>query len=202
MAARRSWLDPRLLIGIALVIASLAGVWLVVQQSSQTSTAWAAARTLLPGETIESGDVAQVDVRMTEASDRYLAGSADPVGLVVAATVGDGELVPLRAVGAAEGSGRAAVVVPVEGALATGVRPGAHVDVWTAAPGDEGYEQPSVLVADAIVVGVVEDEGILRSQATQLELLVPEHGTAALIAAIADEHVMSVVPIATPMAAP
>lgn len=202
MAARRTWMDPRLAIGVVLVLASLAGVWLVVQQSSRTEAAWSATRTLLPGETVAAGDVQQVAVRMPQSEARYLDGSVDPLGLVVAATVGEGEVLPLRAVGQAASADRAAVVIDVDGALPRAIRAGALVDVWTAPPTDEGFAAPSVLVDDAIVVGVLEDEGLLASAGRQLELLVPLDQTAPLLEAMSNEHALSVVPLAQPVGAP
>ena len=202
MAARRTWMDPRLAIGVVLVLASLAGVWLVVQQSSRTEAAWSATRTLLPGETIAAGDVQQVAVRMPQSEARYLDGSVDPVGLVVAASVGEGEVLPLRAVGQAASADRAAVVIDVDGALPRAIRAGALVDVWTAPPTDEGFAAPSVLVDDAIVVGVLEDEGLLASAGRQLELLVPLDQTAPLLEAMSNEHALSVVPLAQPVGSP
>ncbi|ERG64992.1 MULTISPECIES: membrane protein [Agrococcus] len=201
MAARRTWMDPRLVIGVALVLASLAGVWLVVQQSSSSDRAWAATRTLLPGDTIAAGDVAPVDVRLPQSQERYLDASASPIGMVVASTIGEGEVLPVRAVGGAASASRSAVVIELDGALPTAVRAGALVDVWTAAPSDDGFEAPGVLVDEAIVVGLVEDDGILASAAAQLELLVPTDATAALLEAIADEHALSVVPLAQPVEA-
>ena len=198
MAARRTWMDPRLVIGVALVLVSLAGVWLVVQQSARTDTAWAATRTLLPGDTVAAGDVQQIEVRLPQSQDRYLDASADPVGMVVASTVGEGEVLPLRALGSAASVDRSAVVIDVEGALPRSVRTGSLVDVWTAAPNDDGYDAPAVLIDDAIVVGVVEDEGILASAAQQLELLVPTDETSVLLEAMSNEHVLSVVPLAQP----
>ncbi|MET4099483.1 hypothetical protein ABIB37_001720 [Agrococcus sp. UYP10] len=202
MAARRTWMDPRLAIGVVLVLASLAGVWLVVQQSSRTEAGWSATRTLLPGETIAAGDVQQVAVRMPQSQERYLDGSVDPLGLVVAATVGEGEVLPLRAVGQAASADRAAVVIDVDGALPRAIRAGALVDVWTAPPTDEGFAAPSVLVDDAIVVGVLEDEGLLASAGRQLELLVPLDQTAPLLEAVSNEHALSVVPLAQPVGSP
>ncbi len=201
MAARRTWMDPRLAIGVALVLVSLVGVWLVVQQSSRTEAGWSATRTLLPGETIAAGDVQPVAVRMPQSQHRYLAGSADPVGLVVAATVGEGEVLPLRAVGDASSADRAAVVIDVDSALPRAIRAGALVDVWTAPPTDDGFATPAVLVDGAIVAGVVEDEGILASAAVQLELLVPRSQIAPLLAAVSNEHALSVVPLAQPVEA-
>lgn len=198
MAACRTWMDPRLVIGVVLVLVSLAGVWFVVQQSSRTETAWAATRTLLPSETVTAGDLQQVEVRLPQSQDRYADASVDPVGMVVASTVGQGEVLPLRALGDAVGEDRSAVVVDIGGALPSAVRAGALVDIWTAAPGESGYEAPAVLVGGAIVVGIVEDEGIIASGAQQLELLVPSDETALLLEAMSNEHVLSVVPLAQP----
>lgn len=201
MTAQRTWLDPRLVIGVALVLASLAGVWLVVQQSARTESAWAATRTLLPGQVLTAADVAQVEVRLVPSQQRYLGAEADPVGMVVGSTVGEGEVLPLRALGTAAGDGRSAVVVDVQGSLPGAVRPGSLVDIWTAAPAEDGYEAPAVLVDDAIVVAVVEDDGILASTARQLELLVPSDETAVLLEAMSNEHALSVIPLTTPVGA-
>ncbi|MFA4841045.1 MAG: hypothetical protein WC580_05015, partial [Agrococcus sp.] len=164
--------------------------------------AWAATRTLLPGETIAAGDVQQIDLRLPQGRDRYLAGAAEPLGLVVAATVGEGEVLPLRAVGQAASAERAAMVIDVDGALPSAVQRGAAVDVWTAPPTDDGFGAPAVLVAGAIVAGVVEDEGILASDGMQLELLVPRDQVALVLEAVSNEHALSVVPLAQPVAAP
>ncbi|WP_347756389.1 hypothetical protein [Agrococcus sp. ProA11] len=199
MAARRTWMDPRLVIGIALVVASLAGVWFVVQQSARTELAWVATRTLLPGETLAAADVQQVEVRMLQSRDRYLDGAAEPTGMLVASTVGEGEVLPLRALGAAASLDRSALVIDVRGALPSAVRSGSLVDVWTAAPTDDGYGVPAVLIDGAIVVGVLEDDGILASSAQQLELLVPSDETAMLLEAMSNQHMLSVVPLAQPV---
>lgn len=201
MASRRTWMDPRLAIGVVLVLASLAGVWLVVQHSARTEVAWSATRTLLPGEALAAGDVEQVAVRLPQSHERYLAVDAEPLGLVVAATVGEGELVPVRAVGTSPSAERAAVVIDVEGAVPRAVRPGALVDVWTAPPTEDGFAAPTVLVHDAIVASVLEDEGMLAVAGAQLELLVPRDETALLLDALSNEHAVSVVPLAQPVEA-
>lgn len=199
MAAHRTWMDPRLVIGVVLVLVSLAGVWFVVQLSSRTEPVWAATRTLVPGEILTSGDVQQVGVRLSQSQDRYLDAETDPVGMIVASTVGAGEMLPVRALGEAVSDGRSAVVVEVQGALPRAVRSGSIIDVWTAAPSDDGYEAPAVLIEGAIVVGILEDEGILASAAQQLELLVPTDQTSVLLEAMSNDHVLSIVPLAQPI---
>lgn len=201
MAARRTWMDPRLVIGVALVLVSLAGVGFVVQQAARTEIAWAATRTLLPGETVAAADVQQVEVRMQQSRDRYVAASTPPVGMVVASTVGEGEVLPLRTVGTAASLDRSAVVIDVGTALPSAVRTGSLVDIWTAVQTEDGYGPATVLIDSAIVVGVLEDEGILASSAQQLELLVPTDQTALLLEAMSNEHMLSVVPLAQPLEA-
>src|SRR5690242_1841420 len=131
----RRALDPRLVLGILLVVGSVAGVVALVSATSTTSPVLAAARPLAPGEVISADDVEVVDVRLGASSDGYLAEL--PAGVVATRVVGEGELIPVDAVGSGDGVRLAAVVLAVDGDLAEAVAPGALVDVW-AARGQEG----------------------------------------------------------------
>jgi hypothetical protein len=198
---RRAWLDPRLAIGAVLVVASIVGVWLVIQASSRSTTVWVASETLLPGDVIGAGDVEQVELRMDGAADAYLAGAATAEGLVVVSTVGAGEALPLSALGDADAVDLATVVLATDGGLASTIGEGSVVDVWAAPPGEQGaFEASTVLVADAIVVGLVEEDGLIADDAVRLEVLVPREDVASVLDAVANAHAMSVVPVATPVA--
>ena len=54
---RAFWGDARFLLGVLLIVASVAGVWFVVSAARQTAPAFAATRTIVPGEAITSDDV-------------------------------------------------------------------------------------------------------------------------------------------------
>lgn len=198
---RRAWLDPRLAIGAVLVVVSIVGVWLVIQSTSRSTTVWVASETLLPGDVIGSDDVEAVELRMEGAADAYLAGAATPEGLVVVSPVGAGEALPLTALGDADSVDLATVVLSLDGGLASTVAEGSVVDVWAAPPNEQGgYGAATVLVGDAIVVGLVEDEGIIADDAVRLEVLVPRADVADVLDAVANAHAVQVVPVSSPVA--
>lgn len=198
---RRAWLDPRLAIGAVLVVVSIVGVWLVIQSTSRSTTVWVASETLLPGDVIGSDDVEAVELRMEGAADAYLAGAATPEGLVVVSPVGAGEALPLTALGDADSVDLATVVLSLDGGLASTVAEGSVVDVWAAPPSEQGgYGAATVLVGDAVVVGLVEDEGIIADDAVRLEVLVPRADVADVLDAGANAHAVQVVPVSSPVA--
>jgi hypothetical protein len=77
------------------------------------------------------------------------------------------------------------------------VRAGATVDVW-ASPADaetRGFGAPLVLVSDAVVVRVVEDEGLVSSRGGgAVEVLVPRSRVARVLQAQAAGDALAVVP--------
>ncbi|WP_307214468.1 SAF domain-containing protein [Microbacterium sp. SORGH_AS_0888] len=188
-------IDPRFVVGILLVVASVTGVWFVVAAARQTSPVLVAARTLVPGETIASGDLRVAEVALGQAAERYAKPGASAADAVVVRTVSAGELVPLEALGSAEAARTTTVVVPSSMRVPAAVAPGAPVEVWAAprtAEGDHGI--PRVLVADAVVSRVVASEALGSATADSVELVVPRAALAELLGALSDESMLSVVP--------
>lgn len=189
-------LDPRLLIGIVLVAASTAGVWALVTGLDDSIEVYAARGTLTPGTRVDADDLDRVSVRLGASADQYLApGDVPDGGLVVARTVGPGELVPGSAVDTVEHAGLATVVVPSRAALPSTLAPGATVDVWAARRADrDTYEPPAVLVAGAEIAAVQEPEGMVDSGGSSVELLIPREKVAALLESLAAGDVIDLVP--------
>lgn len=192
----RNWLDPRLLIGLGLVAASVAGTVAVVQGVGQTESVWAADDTLMPGDVIHDGDLVAVDVRLGTTTDHYLSADESVVGLVVGTPIQAGELVPALALGAGSSSDLAAIVVAVPGPLPQGVSAGAAVDVWVAtALEQQTFGPPEERVDDALVVGVVTPDGLIADRSiVNVEILVPRAAIGALIESIANGDVIALVP--------
>ena len=152
---RAFWGDARFLLGILLVIASVAGVWFVVAASRQTAPAFAANRTIVPGEAISGDDVRLVDVALGQVGDAYLPPDALAEGLVATRTIESGELVPQSAVGDAATVRTTSVVLRSAIDVPGSVRAGSVVEVWAAPLIERGsYDAPRILVADATVVSV------------------------------------------------
>jgi hypothetical protein len=192
---RAFWGDARFFLGVLLVAASVAGVWLVVTAARQTVPVYAAAHTLVPGQVIEPGDLEVVDVALGALAGAYLPAEDSDGALVATRTVEAGELVPAASVGDARSARTTNVVVRSAVDVPASVGAGAVVEVW-AAPirEDGGYDEPRVLVADATVVSVTRDDSMIGGGAAALELVIPRADVSATLAAMADESALSIVP--------
>lgn len=201
---RRFAVDPRLLIGLLLVVGSVVGVVGIVSAADSRTLVYAAAGPLAPGDRIDAGDLVERSVALDGTDPLYLAPHDLPDGgLVITQSVRDGELVPLSAVGSVAGLRTTAVVIESTGPLSSAVVPGSGVDVW-AAPAVDQSEQaapfgpPSVLVAGAIVVRVLEDDGLVASGGVAVEVLVPRSRVARLLHSIANADALAIVPSGLP----
>jgi hypothetical protein len=199
--ARSVALDPRLLIGLALVVGSVAGVLAIVSAADETVQVYAAGQSLAPGDRIDVRDLEPVDVRLDDAGTLYLVpGDVPSAGVVVSRAIDEGELVPASAVGSADGLRLTSVVLDVGGTLAASVTAGSTVDVWAAREAESGaFGPPVVIVSGATVVRLVESESIVAGgQTTGVEILVPKSKVARVLEAMANEDVLSIVPATLP----
>jgi len=197
---RRFFFDPRFAIGVVLVVASIVGVYAIVQTADRTSEVYAARAPLVAGERVDSGDLVVRSVRLGPADRLYLANGAIPAGGgVVTRSVAAGELVPVSAIGSAAADDETNVVLRVRGDLAASIGPGVDVDVWSASQTEhERYEPPAVLVGGATVVRVIETDGLVAADdGLSVEVRVPRKKVAAVLEAIANSDVISLVPEST-----
>lgn len=198
-ARRASAFDPRLLLGIGLVLASIAGVVGIVTAADRTVDVYVAARALSPGDPITSETVAVRSVHLGAVEEHYLpAGSLPEEGMIATRPVAAGELVPASATDASSAADGAVVVATIAGALPGAVEGGAVVDLWAApATGAREYGPPAMLVGGATVLHVVEEEGMVAGAAARdVELLVPRDELAAVLAALGNGDSLSLVPLA------
>ena len=141
-AARATWRDPRLALGVGLVaVCALAGARLI-GSADDTVEVWSARTELVAGEALEARDFARARIHFAsdEAADRYLSGD-DPLpdGTVLTRDVSAGELLPRAAVGQPTDTDlvQLPVTVPTQ-ALPASLRTGDAIDVWvTPQDGDE-----------------------------------------------------------------
>lgn len=197
----RFWVDPRFIVGLLLVAASVGGVYAIVSLGDTSVPAYTARSPLAQGDVIHLSDLVESPVRLDGAEGLYLLeGDVPDDGLVVVKPVAAGELVPASAVGSAASERYASVVVTLATQLPASVRPGSPVDLWSAREADEGFGPPTVLVPSATVVRVVEGEGlVVDSSVATVELLVPKSRIARVLEAIANGDALSVVPVSIPV---
>lgn len=196
------WFDPRLAIGVGLVIASVAGVVAVVTAADHSVLVYAASSPLTPGDRVYPGDLKVASVQLGQADARYLGeGEVPPEGVIVTRTVSAGELVPTSAVGSATSLRVASIVVKVSGELSQTIAPGTVTDVWSAAvTEDRQFGPPSVLVGSATVVRIIESKGLVSDRNGHVvELLIPRNKIARVLNAVTDGGTISLVPVSIPV---
>lgn len=211
---RRATLDPRLVLGVLLVLGSVAGVVGIVSAADRRITVYAAAAALVPGERIDAGDLVRRTVALDGADRLYLAAGDIPSdGLVVTQPIAKGELLPASAVGSTAGVRSTSLVLQLAARVSGAVVPGAVVDLWAATPtqaasaalaedASSTASAPAVLVAGATVVRVLdENDGgfAVDGRGSSIEVLVPRTRVARLLEAIADEDALAAVPAGLPL---
>lgn len=186
-ARRRRAPDPRVLIGIVLIVASALGTTALVGALTRTVVVYRADGPILAGEQVTAAKLAPATVRLGDAAALYLSGDLPQGGLVATRPVAAGEMVPRSAVGTDVAVHSATVVVDLASPLAAGVAVGSTVDLWSAAkadPNENRYAPPVVLVDDAVVARVVSPTSLIAgSKEDSVELQVPRDEVAAVLAA-------------------
>lgn len=200
--ARRGFaFDPRLLIGLVLVAASVAGVVAIVSTADETVQVYSAKVALSPGDRIEPSDVGTSSVRVPGADTLYLLpGDIPNDGFVLTRSVSAGELIPASAVGSVSGLRLTSLVLEVNGALAASIEPGSLVDVWSSKEVESGqFGAPAVIVSSATVVRLVESDTIMAGGGSiAVEVLVPRARVARVLEAVSNSDAMSIVPASIP----
>jgi len=191
------WGDVRFLIGIVLVVLSIAGVWLIVSSAGRTTPVLQANRTIVQGEALVSADFQVVEVGLGALTEDYLAPQDLEPGLIAARTLTEGEIVPTTALADADAGRTTTIVVESSTGIPAEVAAGTVVELWQAPPLEDGrsFDAPRILVADVIVSTVVEPEGMLSSGTTTVELVIDRADVADVLAAITGGAALSVVPV-------
>lgn len=190
-------LDARLIVGLALVAASIAAVVGIVTAADEGEEVLAAPALLTAGQVLTIDDLEVRRVALGIEGHGYLTPDDMPAeGVIVTRTVGRGELVPRAAVGDARGPSATTVVVALSTALGATVRPGDALDLWSAPALDAGrFGAPAVIASGTQLVRTVIDEGIVTgAEAGRVELLVPRRDVARILHALANGDALSAIP--------
>jgi hypothetical protein len=173
-----SWKDPKLLVGILLVLASVVGVISLVGAADQTAEAYTAREAIAVGEKVTADKLNRVKVRLGDAEQHYLTPATGVAeGLVAAQRIGKDQLVPRGSLGQPDGQGRKPVAVTVEEALPAQAVAGSRVDVWVALPDDRnGFSQPSLLLPGAEIAQVTPGSTALGSARSTVVMVLVEDG--------------------------
>ncbi|KGM15180.1 hypothetical protein [Actinotalea fermentans] len=206
---RPGWRDPRLLLGVVLVAASVALGSTLVASAGRTVPVYAAAEALVPGDALAAADLTVRQVRLDAAGATYVRAD-EPLAddLVATRVVGAGELLPRSAVATQTELGLRPVAIEPDGALPEGLAAGAAVDLWFVPEGDAGVApsssvgatrgaptvEPQLLAAGLTVAEVSEPRGGLAvGSAVTVHVLVPVDELPTVLGALAAEGSVEVV---------
>ena len=149
--SKPSWKDPRLLIGVLLVLLSVAGAVALVGSADKTTQVYAAREEIAVGQQITTEDLSIVKVRLDEVEEGYITVEDGlSAGKVALQRVARNQLLPRESLGTADALDRKPVAIAMDGELPAQAGPGARVDVWVAMPGAAAaYEDPQLLLPGA-----------------------------------------------------
>ncbi|MEP7035500.1 MAG: hypothetical protein ABI934_07925 [Actinomycetota bacterium] len=198
-----SWRDSRLVVGVVLVLLSMAIGAKVIASADDTVPMYAAAAVLVPGQPVTQKDVKRVDVQLDANGDTYVAADHDIAPNTFSLRdVRPGELLPKSALGTKADVNLKPVSVPVDGGGAAQLTAGSIVDVWVNAKdrssGADKYGNPVKTLEGATVVRAPDTSagGLdAASGTTAVPVMVPDAGVQALIAAIDQGARITLVPV-------
>jgi len=191
-----SWKDPRLLVGILLVLASVVGVVSLVAAADQTTEAYAASSPIAVGEKLTTDKLHLVKVRLGDVEQQYLTPeSGVPDGLAAVQRIGKDQLLPRESLGRLDALDRKPVAVTIDEALPPQAVAGSRVDVWVALPdARNGFSEPTLLLPGAEIAQLTPGSTALGAQrATVVMVLVPDGQMPKLLGAQANKAKISVV---------
>ena len=144
-----SWFDPRLILGIVLVLGSVALGAVVVSRADSSTSVIAVSRDLAAGTVLTTADVHTTRVRLQATSGLYVTGATSVVGQTLARALRSGELLARSAVGATP-STQTTLTIPVRPENAPEVKRGQRIAVWVSTQ----YCQAVLVIGDVVVQDV------------------------------------------------
>lgn len=193
---RPSWKDPRLLVGVLLVLVSVAGVVFLVGSADRTTEVYAARDGIAVGERLTPENVVRAKVRLGDTEQHYITVEDGlPQDVVAMQRIAKDQLVPRASLGEVDRLDRKPVALSIEQTLPSQAVAGARVDVWVAQPdAKNGFSEPKLLLPGAEISEVTTGSTALgSSKTTVLMVLVEDKQMPALLGAQANEAKISVV---------
>ncbi|MFL4475169.1 SAF domain-containing protein [Paeniglutamicibacter sp. MACA_103] len=192
-----SWKDPRLLLGILIVLASCVGVVALTSSMDRTTPMYSAKADISLGEEITAEKLNVVNVKLDALEAGYVPADASLLaGTRANSLIRAGQLLPRSALGLDDGTNRRPVSIDLPDALPSAITSGAHVDVWVSLKdrSANAYSPPTLLLPAAEVTARTERAtGFGGTAGTLVEILVVDTGLADLLEAMANDARITVV---------
>jgi len=120
-----------LLASSLLVVGSMVGAWVLIEQSKTTEVFLVTKQNLASGTTLTAADLDQIPLSMFEISGSYLQPDALVEGLVLTRPLAAGEAVPVSALTTAEQTNWSNVVLTPALELSSQIEVGTKVSIWS-----------------------------------------------------------------------
>ena len=199
---RPSWRDPRLLVGVVLVLLGTAVGARIVASSDDTVPMYAASGAIRPGDHLTADNLRRVDVQLGDQASLYLSAlSAVPDDSYALRDIPEGELIPASAVGSRGTVAVQAVTVEVDANSARGLPANSVVDVWVSRRDSqstqERYLDATLALQRVSVSPVTQDSGRFgaASSTMAVQIRVPRDKVAEVIAAVDKQSRFTLVPV-------
>jgi hypothetical protein len=183
----RRWRDPRLLLGMLLVVTSVIAMVWVIGASDRTIAVWSVRDDLPSGSPVTEDDLQAVRVQLPDLGPYLLADAGLPQDMVAARDFAAGELLTLVGLDRAgvEGGVRVVTLPVLRNQMPADLAVGDRVDVYVVERGSAGEPDgaPRLVLASAVVSDVDNDSGAFggTSLETGVALSVPEDEVAAVV---------------------
>ena len=201
---RPAWRDTRLLVGLVLVLASVAVGSSVVAAADDRTPMYAARDALVPGQPLTAKDLVRVDVQLGSYRERYLsAGTGLAPERFVLREVAAGELVPAVAIGGRDQVSVQPLTLSVDAGTVATLVVGSRVDVYVnpadpAATGSVAVTGPVLALEGVSVSGLPKTTGGLSGGAggdRPVQVMAPRDRIKDIIGQVDDGARVTLVPV-------
>jgi hypothetical protein len=180
----------RTLLGVSLVVVSVAVVGFITNDRSDTQVVVAAKNALVLGQLMSSDDVVEIRVPTTAPFDLYLK-SADLVAdSYLGRSLEPSELIPRSALVSKKPHDDAVVTLELRIGSPAWLRSGVVAELWVSPHGpNNSFSPPFVVSPEVVVVAVSREDGFAADQTTsRVDVLVPRRHLPEVLHALANKH--------------
>lgn len=194
---RPGWKDGRLILGLLLVLASVAGIVALISALERTQPMLVPTSNITLGEELDASKFTVKEVRLDDLSGAYVSSDhAFEPGTRAASLLREGELVPVHALTSTQDEGAKPVTIDLDHTLPEAVTPGSRVDIWSAKKAGTGntFDVPELLLDSSEVSALrVSDASFSSGTKASIEVMVPEESLQDLLEALANESRLTVI---------
>lgn len=181
---------PRTLLGVSLVVVSVAVVGFITNDRSDTQVVVAAKNALVVGQLMGSDDVVEVRVPTTAPFDLYLKSADLAPDSYLGRSLEAGELIPRSALVSKKPHDDAVATLELRIGSPAWLRSGVVAELWVSPHGpNNSFAPPFVVSPEVVVVAVSREDGFAADQTTsRVDVLVPRRHLPEVLHALANKH--------------